>query len=807
MKEAAASITSPAPYAFSIPDPVGKQAAPGASEDEDSEDGSKGRSMIKMRGTYGLSMGFAPDDFLWKMANGDWQERNFRYAFHDLDVDVYDPRIYDRYELELETDTDTPWNAYADIVIDPWSFVGVGHERVTNGWGDIVDVKYKMWQNTGWTINESYRTLLGNVVNIPEIKIVGNQVGQTTLQPQILFMPFAEPNFIASPGRTVDIDYIFRPVRKLWVEYRESPFYLKVFPIAYQDEALTSDDPLHLSNNHIYWAPSPWLWRFDPGMKLSSTPSAGYPQGLTMTQAMWNWDEVWFTENSNRQYLTFLRGMSAGWAVEDFASVDFTVASPMGLWDYYETVTSVPMALRAKMNPTSKLTIGSTYTAKYGIAKQQCRANNQVIAGDATYQLFDKTKVYGEWAGSTMNIEQTNDQRIYSIGSGFKVGVDSRHDFDTSNAIKWDADMAYMSQNFSPGLADYRDTREDRDWGRHIWFEPLSDADQNCRIGDSIDINRYVIGANARAKIKDNLFDVYLNFRNAHEAYTNKFIENVTRGEVTYNPWKNVQFKGLALFRNYHDSVGGLDPLIRERYFDEFLWNNVVQDGLDVNVMTLSAGGKVDLFNKKVSVYGIYEATNDPQDFPREILNTPQVRGAPVTVDNVNVNRLAYLLYDQNLFNLPPYSGWFNMWKGCVTFTPVKEVQIKYTHVTNTNQNYAPLFDNNHNHDEVALTYSPTKDVRWTTGYSYSQVINLQRAVDTANDPTGRTIDRSFEPHHNVYSRLEWDFKKDQRLTFQFGEKWFMETENSVFSPLWYQDDVSVLDTRPIFRIWYEGKF
>jgi hypothetical protein len=298
-----------------------------------------------------------------------------------------------------------------------------------------------------------------------------------------------------------------------------------------------------------------------------------------------------------------------------------------------------------------------------------------------------------------------------------------------------------------------------------------------------------------------------MNFRNAHESYTNKFIENISRIEVTHYPIKNLQIKGLALARNYHDSIGGLDPILRERYFDEPYWNQDVQDGQDVNVMTLSGGAKVDLFNCKVSIYGVYEATNDPQNYPRDILNTPQTRPTSVIVDNVQINRLAYLLYSQNLFNLPPYGGWFSMYKGCVTFTPVNNVQFKYMHVTNTNQNYAPLFDNNHNHDEVTFAYSPFKGIRWVTGYAYSQVIDLARAVDTNNDPTDRTVDREFKPHHNIYSRLEWDFKKDQRLTFQYGERWFQETRGSVFGPLWYQDDVTVLDTRPIFRIWYEGKF
>jgi len=816
----AAAAQDPASVLGTAYGPVAPDAA--AAQDAAAEETAKGKptSMVKMHGTYGLSMGFTMDEAMWKMANGDWQEKNWRYAFHDLDVNVYDPRIFDRYEVEIETDTKTPWNAYADIIIDPWSFVQVSNtQHVLNEVGDeSVDVKYKAWQNTGYTINQMLRTDRGGTIFIPEQKVISNRVTQFTGDP--VFAPTGTNPFIFSPDRNTKLEYIFRPVRKLWVEYNESPLYIKAFAIADQAEALTSDDPLTLSNNHVYWAPSPWLWRFDPGREFTQLPGLSE---VAQQPAMWNWDEQWFAEDSNRRYLTFLRGISAGWNVEDFASLNITAAAPLGLWDTYETVTSVPIAARFKMNPTDKLTLGSTYTSKYGVFKQHLRAQNHVLAGDVTYNVWDKTDVFGELAGSLMNVEHADREITKDTGEAYKLGVRSKIDFNEANSLKSDVYFAYMSQNFSPGLADYRDTREDREWGRHIWFEPLSPEDQASRIGDGVDINRYTVGANARAKIADNFFDVFLNFRNVHDATeSNKFVENTARAEVTCNPVGRVQLKGLALVRNYHDSIGGYDPLIRERYTDKFYQSlssggtlSTVEDGQDVNIMTFSGGAKVDVVPDKVIVYGVYEATNDPQDFPRNILNNPTPNnsdGTPAnyTHDNVNFNQLNYSLYTQSLFNLPPYNDFFSMWKGCVTVRPVKNFQVKYTHVTNTNQNYAALFDNNHTHDEVTVVYNPFKGVTWTTGCSISRVIDLARAVDTSAGPGGISVspqDRQFKSHTNIYSQLNWDFKRDQRLTFQFGESWFLTQGGDVFGPRWFSQTTSVLDTRAIFRVWYQGKF
>ena len=757
-------------------------------------------SMVKIKGAYGMSVGITTEDFWWKQANADYQEKNWRYLFGQDRINTYDPRVFDRYQLEIETDTGTPWNAYTEIMLDPWSFVGVGKETVFATDNDFVNVKYKYWEATGKTINESYRTYFGDSIGYPELKVIKNKVTEHIGTPAL----WPARVFDFSRNRSVEIDYLFRGVRKLWVEYNEEPVYFKAFAMADQAEALTSDDPMKLSNNHVYWAPSPWLFYFDPGINLL----------IAQEQARWKWDLTWYAEDSNRHYLTFLRGFTVGYKKPDAVDINITVASPMNLWDYYEDVTSIPMAGRIKFYPAEGLEVGAVATVKYGIHKKKIKGRNEVIGFDLSYDLWDKTTLFGEIAGSRTHISEPNrDNRkgwgedLRKWGEAGKAGVKSEAAFAGNNTLDWDFSFAAMTEEFDPGLADYKDTRVDRDWGRHIWFDPLSDEDKAIRIGDSIDINRYVFGANARANLLNNLLDFRFNFRNARTWDDNKFVENILRAEATFNPFKNIQLKGLALYRAYPNTTGNFDSFLRDRYTDGFLRNFNIEDGDNADLMTFSGGAKVDLLDGKISVYGIYEATNDPQDFPRSALsnvayNTLLAANSTLAGDHgITVNRLITQAYNQNLFDLPPYD-FYNIWKGVIAVRPLDNVMLKYTHVTNGNRNYAALFDNNHNHDAFEIAYTPVKNVSLRGGYSISRIINLRRAIDTAG------ADRQFTAHHNLYARLNWNLNESQKLTLQYGEAWIQDDDlTGVFGTRWPSTRTSVLDTRHIFRAFFQGEF
>jgi len=253
----------------------------------------------------------------------------------------------------------------------------------------------------------------------------------------------------------------------------------------------------------------------------------------------------------------------------------------------------------------------------------------------------------------------------------------------------------------------------------------------------------------------------------------------------------------------YPPTLGGRDPLIRDRYTDERIVNAAIIDGKNANVATLSGGAKLDFMEKKISVYGIYEATNDPQDYPRGILNDytngPNT-GATYGESGIRFNRLVPFLYSQDIFDFPPYR-FYSMVKGVVTVKPVDNIMLKYTHVTNGNKNYAALFDDNHNHDAIELNLKFPKDIDFWFGYSLSRMIDLERAIDTNG------VERPFKPHHNVFAQLSWNLKHDQKFTVLYGESWIQNEKPGMFSTKWPSTRVSVLDTRHIIRFFFQGKF
>lgn len=756
--------------------------------------------MVSIKGSYGASAGFSTDQFTWKDANANYQEKNWQYVYGPDTVNTYDRRVFDRYHLEIETNTGTPWNAYVEVKVDPWSFVGVGHETIYNAWNDSAQIKYLYWEGTGKTIPGDYRTSLSNLLRPGELKVIGGRVTQATAAPQQIWRPFAEPNFTNfSNNNSVEIDYMFRPLRKLWIEYKEDPIYVKTFFLGDQAEALTSDDPLTLSNNHVYWAPSPWLYNFDPGIQLTGGGVGGTP---AVQSAKWNWDLPWYAQDSNRNFLTFLRGTTVNYNFKDVATLSVTAATPMSLWDNWDDCNSVPVAARFKMKVAPGLDVGSVYTSRYGIYKQHLAGNNQTLGLDFDYNVGQDTHLFGEYAGSSLYMREAGYQQFVNTGYAYVAGIKSKHE-GGRNTFSWDTSFTNMSQNFAPALADYRDTREDRDWGRHIWFDPIGYEDEAIRIGNSVDVNRYVIGANARATLADNLVDLYLNFRNVHNSYNNKFVENVTRFEVTVNPLSNLQIKGLALHRARPLTSGGLDPWLYDRYWDAPYPNNQIQDGENADLFTLSGGAKVDLYDDKLTVYGIYEATNDPQEFPRREVNYPS--SYLRTVNNIPFSDITNTLFNQGIFDLPPYDL-YSIIKGVVIVRPVDKISIRYTHVTNGNHNYAALLDDNHNHDSIDITYTVFKDLIVQVGYAYSRVINLQRAMDTNG------VDRQFEPHSNVYAQAKYNMKRDHSLIVQFGEYGLLQNDLGEFGNTdpgmgYLTSRQGVLDTRSILRLFYQGKF
>ena len=506
----------------------------------------------------------------------------------------------------------------------------------------------------------------------------------------------------------------------------------------------------------------------------------------------------------------------------DVADFTITGAAPLSLFDYYEHVDSIPIAARLKVHPGDRMVFGLTWTDKYGIAKQDIRATNNMGAVDVTYRLFGETYGFGEFAGSYSDYQQSNDMRMGYQGFAYKLGLKSKESINARNKVTWDFSVTTMSSRFEPGLSDYRDTRVDRDWGRHILFDEFSEDDWNDRIGDSIDTNRVVVGGNFRATLMDDVFDIFVNYRNAHEQYSGKFIENVIRVEPTFKPHKRVEIRGLYLQRNYHAAVGNMDPILKDRFTDQPVMNFGVVDGSKATVYTYSGGAKVDVIENKLAVYGIYEATNDPQEFPRNACSNVAF-SAPVSANDTDgwlsnsqlmFDRLITQVYGQQIFGALPSYEFYSIWKAKIGYSPVKNLRLTYTHVTNGNKNYAALIDDNHDHDAIDVAYRPTDRLLLRAGWSISRIIDIRRALDNLNSsPPSSYYDRAWECHNNIYAQMEYDVnkKKSQKLVVQFGEYGLLYGGLDIFGGTYERKYISskasVYDTRGIVRLFYVGKF
>ena len=345
-----------------------------------------------------MGIGFDTDDTFLKRANYDLNELNFRtLSTNALDnrENTYDPGVYSQIKLDVDYQSDeSPVSAHTNIAIDPWSFVGKSKTVTVEGaGGDRLDVEYFYWGNSDYTVNRVLHTLdNGDRLALPEFRVKDGKV--------------AAQNLTSSFGNTfavpeLDIDQTFQPFRELWFDVHPSDrFHMRIFPFAYEDMALTSDDPLRLSNNKIYWEESPWLASWQPG-NLNS--GAG-----DFTQGRWDDSLAFFTRDSDGRRLTSLRGINIHMKPLEKSDIQVTVATPKHLWQEYSSVDSLPMAARSKYRFNDKFQIGSTYAGHLGFHKDTVDAYDLVSSADTKFILKENIKVEAQTARSYFSQDRSN---------------------------------------------------------------------------------------------------------------------------------------------------------------------------------------------------------------------------------------------------------------------------------------------------------------------------------------------------------------------------------------------------------------
>ncbi|MDP2941221.1 MAG: hypothetical protein Q8N85_03085, partial [Candidatus Omnitrophota bacterium] len=463
---------------------------------------------VVLSGEARLGLGFTSGDVIWKDTNADYgavpREKNWRYLWGDKRQNTYDPKIYDRLLLGVQTKFNSPLNAFLEMAADPWVFIGKNRVTVSSTGGtDSVDMLLKYWSADAKIINETYRSENGNIITLDQ---VGVSDGKTKLtKPKAALWRIT---FKSIPP--MDIKRAYRPVRKMFFDYQQDNYAFKVFPLSGQEEALTSDDPLRISNNRVYWEESPWLDQYEPSRTFNE------PTGQAIKEGKWIRSLSYFTRDSSDDYprrLSFLRGLSFKQDSGAY-SLDATAAAPMSLWDDYENANSADAALRLKI-PIGNAQLGLVSATKMGLNKGgNLDAVNQAEAVDFNYRAAD-FNFYGEVGASYTDIQEAKDFTKKYQGVGAKLGMDYNASYEDKPGInKAGFFYAHLDSEFYPGLSNYRYTRrDDPTLSRHIYFSPVSDNDKSLTWGNGIDRGRNILGFNLGAIFFEDRLGADLQYR------------------------------------------------------------------------------------------------------------------------------------------------------------------------------------------------------------------------------------------------------------------------------------------------------
>jgi tetratricopeptide (TPR) repeat protein len=779
------------------------------------------KGAFKVTGDVQMGVGLAsPDDFYWKRASYDLNERNWRMLDHNAlnrGFNTYDPRIYDSLDLDLDTSNKEGFNFHGNITVDPWSFTGKSPKMtVTSTSGDTVELEFKYWSNMGYTVNETmYTGLKGNSINLPEIKVRNGKIDTTTV-----FGKFSGKDPFSIPATKIIRE--FQPIRELWADYSNDTVTARAFPIAYQDQAYTSDDPLAITNHHIWWQDSLWLYNYQGGIFNSGATPVDFTKGA--------WDDhlTFLSRDSDGTYLTALRGFSFNFQPQEETSFSVTAATPKNLWQNYEIADNAMSASRLKHALMPNLDLGATFTTRTAFHKGV--DNNNFVEGfDLGYEIIEGLKAFGEVLGSQSYYDQSDETyKTEARGNGYYFSIIGRYPRESIMDLTYGYDEiklgknevfllkgkfygSHMDHGFNSALSTFRNTRDDQFWGRHITFrQPFAyyysglkypglkwDDINAIRIGDGIDYGRNVIGMRLEAicdKKYHNLFDA----RNVHDV-NGKYIENVARDELTVYFGDKLTTKGLLLYQDKHLTYGGIDPFIFDSATGDFVkdWSsNPIDDGQDPSLTTGSLGLEYAFFDW-LRANGVWEITNDYSlayaNFPRSVLSDDQL--ARIYYEEGRKYRGDQLyLYDQQLFPQPPYP-FYNIFKTGLRLALSQTMEL-YLDYTRNAYEIAGQNSDNMNHIGLEFSFMPNKKLGMLFKYNYSRWKDLDRLRAGITEPRG---------HHNFYTAFRYLPSEFDELIMEYGEGNVSPIGNITYDP--HGGSLTTIDTQHIFRFYYRRKF
>lgn len=780
---------------------------------------------IVLSGEAQLAFGATPQEFIWKRANFDLNEKNKSWrvtsdAVFNKRFNTYDPRVFDRLDLNLDTQNKEGFNFHTDITADPWSFTGKS-ERVTvlgQTADDSAQVELRYWSNTAHVVNTTvYSNRRADTLSVPELNVRNNQADPVTISSSL-------SNTFNLRG--LKIYRQFQPFREMWVDYNNDMVGMRVFPIAYQDQAYTSDDPLNISNRHIWWQNSSWLNRYTPGIFNS-----GDPLGASFTKGIWDDSFSFVSKDSNGTYLTALRGLSFNLHPGEATTLDFTAATPKDLWQDYEVVDNIISATRLKHSLSDRVSLGSTITSRQGFKTddKQWRidSGNYVGGVDFGFEPIDGIKASAEFLTSKSYYDQSNaEYKTNARGNAYYFSLVGRYPQEKLMDLKYGYDeikrgkgetfmmkgrffAARIDSGFDSALSNFHNSRQDTFWSRHIHFrtpqqyfygglkEPTTNWDELnvTRIGDGLDVGRQVLGLRLEAMYENkysNLFDV----RNVHGT-NGKIIETVVRDEATVQVTDKLVAKGLGIYHKLPKTAGGIDPFVFDGATGNFWLNSAVPEGANPSLKTGSLGAEYTLFDWW-KINGIYERTNDYtlayDNFPFDVYrNDTTLVGRTFDSGRTYRYRLPFL-FGQAVFPQAPYE-YYNIFKAGMNFTPTPKIDI-YLDYTRNEFEMAGQNSDNMNHVGFEFGYTPSKKFGLSFKYNYSRWKDpglLQIGTD------------KMEGHHNVFTEFRYLPTPDDEILFQYGEGDVSPIGNITLDP--YGGTLLTIDTQHIFRAYYRKKF
>ncbi|MBF0511906.1 MAG: hypothetical protein HQL13_06225, partial [Candidatus Omnitrophica bacterium] len=502
-----------------------------------------------------------------------------------------------------------------------------------------------------------------------------------------------------------------------------------------ENQALTTDDPLKLSNNKEWWAESPWIDSWAGGNINSGASPVSFSPGY------WDKSLSFYTKDVDGQRITALRGVSMTWTPTDQTAINAEVATPKTLWQEYGDLQSVPGSMRIKQFIGDLFYVGAVGNIHEGYVNGQQDAENYTEAADTGMILIKGLKLSAEVAASNSLYDETTPKyatkfsgNAYYASFEFSSNPENMLNKDyfnyqaedpTENFFKSQIYFARMDDSFESSLSDYNGTSQDSYWGEHLTFYPsdyrylpgvlpgLSQYDLGVfSIGNGMDYGRKVMAWRADTDLLENKLHGLGDFRYVTDNYGNN-IESVTRTQWTYDATDKWTIKGLYWWNarpkttsiNINGTILPVDPFVfTDNQTQDPVVNAASVPGKDPSLQSASLGSRYALTNW-AAINGVWEYSNNAtlgaNEYPMGDLTSSFISVVPH--NGAYYRETVAQIYDQGYFQQAPYE-YHNIFKTGLELTPTQAWHIYLDYTANPNS-FAGNIDDNMSHVGLETSY------------------------------------------------------------------------------------------------------